>query len=166
HFTPELLARLQALGIGWATVTLDVGPGTFRPVNAADVRAHIMHEERYEISQATAAAIARTRASGGRVIAVGTTTLRAMEDAAAGAADGSVQATSRRTSLFIHPPYRVTTADALITNFHLPRSTLLMLVSTFGGTERIRAAYEDAIRLRYRFYSFGDAMYVERAEDV
>ncbi|MDQ6767745.1 MAG: tRNA preQ1(34) S-adenosylmethionine ribosyltransferase-isomerase QueA [Candidatus Eremiobacteraeota bacterium] len=162
HFTPELLAQLQALGIGWATVTLDVGPGTFRPVSTADVRAHVMHEERYEISQATADAIARTRASGGRVIAVGTTTLRAMEDSASSAADGSVQATNRSTSLFIHPPYRVTTADTLMTNFHLPRSTLLMLVSAFGGTERIRAAYEDAVRLRYRFYSFGDAMFVER----
>ena len=164
HFTTELMAVLRAQGVAWHTITLDVGAGTFRPVVAADIREHLMHEERYEIPEATAEAIGRTRRSGGRVIAVGTTALRALEDAARLSADGSINAGSRWTSLFIHPPNRVTTVDALITNFHLPRSTLLMLVCAFAGTRRVLDAYAQAVRERYRFYSFGDAMFVERAD--
>ena len=163
HFTKELIETLRAQGVGWHTITLDVGAGTFRPVTAADIREHLMHEERYEISAPTAEAIAQTRRDGGRVIAVGTTTLRSLEDAARVSDDGSIHAGSRWTSLFIHPPYRVTTADVLITNFHLPRSTLLMLVCAFAGTKAVLDAYAEAIHKRYRFYSFGDAMFVERA---
>jgi len=162
HFTPELLERLRASGIGWTTITLDVGAGTFRPVSVPDIRRHIMHEERYEISEAAAHAIAQAKQSGGRVIAIGTTTLRALEDSARVSPDGSVQAGSRWTSLFIHPPDAVTTVDSMITNFHLPRSTLLMLVCAFAGTERILSAYAEAARMGYRFYSFGDAMFLER----
>ncbi|HEV2879174.1 MAG TPA: tRNA preQ1(34) S-adenosylmethionine ribosyltransferase-isomerase QueA, partial [Candidatus Eremiobacteraceae bacterium] len=163
HFTQELLTRLRESGVDWTTITLDVGAGTFRPVNVPDVRNHIMHEERYEMSDATAQAIARTRLSGGRVIAVGTTTLRALEDAARTAPDGAVHAGDRWTSLFIHPPDGITTVDAMITNFHLPRSTLLMLVCAFAGTQSTLAAYEEAARMGYRFYSFGDAMFLERS---
>lgn len=163
HFTPALIERLRAGGIGWTTITLDVGAGTFRPVSVPDIRRHVMHEERYEISEAAAQAIRQTKQNGGRVIAVGTTTLRALEDSARHSADGSVQAGSRWTSLFIHPPDTVTTADAIITNFHLPRSTLLMLVCAFAGTERVLSAYAQAARMGYRFYSFGDAMFLERS---
>lgn len=163
HFTEEMLAALRVAGIGWATITLDVGAGTFRPVNVPDVRSHLMHEERYEITGETARAISRARTEGGRVIAVGTTTLRAMEDAARNSPDGSVRAASRWTSLFIHPPDTMTTADALITNFHLPRSTLLMLVCAFAGTNQVLQAYEEAARMQYRFYSFGDAMFLENS---
>ena len=162
HFTPELLERLRASGIDWTTITLDVGAGTFRPVSVPDIRRHVMHAERYEISEAAANAISQAKQSSGRVIAVGTTTLRALEDSARVSLDGSIQAGSRWTSLFIHPPDRVTTVDAMITNFHLPRSTLLMLVCAFAGTERILSAYADAAHLGYRFYSFGDAMFLER----
>jgi S-adenosylmethionine:tRNA ribosyltransferase-isomerase len=162
HFTTELIEAIRARGVGWQTITLDVGAGTFRPVVAADIREHVMHEERYEIPAATAEAIGLTRRDGGRVIAVGTTTLRALEDASRTSPDGAIHAGGRWTSLFIHPPDRVTTADALITNFHLPRSTLLMLVCAFAGTQRVLAAYAGAVEQRYRFYSFGDAMFVER----
>jgi len=162
HFTPELLERMRVAGIGWTTITLDVGAGTFRPVSVPDIRRHVMHKERYEISQAAANAIAQAKQNGGRVIAVGTTTLRALEDSARVSPDGSVQAGSRWTSLFIHPPDTVTTVDGMITNFHLPRSTLLMLVCAFAGTDRILSAYADAARMGYRFYSFGDAMFLER----
>ena len=162
HFTPELLERMRVSGIGWTTITLDVGAGTFRPVSVPDIRRHIMHKERYEISQAAANAIAQAKQNGGRVIAVGTTTLRALEDSARASPDGSVQSGSRWTSLFIHPPDTVTTVDGMITNFHLPRSTLLMLVCAFAGTDHILSAYADAARMGYRFYSFGDAMFLER----
>ena len=161
HFTAELINRLRASGIRWTTITLDVGAGTFRPVNVPDVRRHVMHAERYEISEAAAQAIAHAKQSGGRVIAVGTTTLRALEDSARTSSDGSVRAGSRWTSLFIHPPDTVTTADAMITNFHLPRSTLLMLVCAFAGTQRILSVYAEAALMGYRFYSFGDAMFLE-----
>ncbi|MBV8204713.1 MAG: tRNA preQ1(34) S-adenosylmethionine ribosyltransferase-isomerase QueA [Candidatus Eremiobacteraeota bacterium] len=164
HFTSELIEALRAQGVAWHTITLDVGAGTFRPVAAVDIREHHMHEERYDIPDATAQAIGQTRRSGGRVIAVGTTTLRALEDAARQSTDGSIDAGSRWTSLFIHPPMQITTADALITNFHLPRSTLLMLVCAFAGTRRVLDAYREAVDQQYRFYSFGDAMLVERAE--
>lgn len=163
HFTAELIEKLRGSGIGWATITLDVGAGTFRPVATADVRQHVMHEERYEIGQETVEAIRRTRTAGGRVIAVGTTTLRALEDMTHSSADGELHAGSRWTSLFLHPPDKIQSVDALITNFHLPRSTLLMLVCAFAGTQRVLEAYEEAAQMGYRFYSFGDAMFLERA---
>ena len=160
HFTPELIAALIARGADWATLTLDVGAGTFRPVKTADIREHPMHAERYTISEQTAAAIARAKAAGGRVIAVGTTSVRSLEDAALRTADGRVAAGSRWTELFIYPGFEFRIVDAVITNFHLPRSTLLMLVCAFAGTERTLRAYADAVREGYRFYSFGDAMFI------
>ncbi|MBC5823966.1 MAG: tRNA preQ1(34) S-adenosylmethionine ribosyltransferase-isomerase QueA [Candidatus Eremiobacteraeota bacterium] len=156
HFTDELVRKLRAGGICWTTITLHIGAGTFRPVKSEDVRAHTMHAERYEIEAAAATAIRDARGRGGRIVAVGTTSLRALEDSGG-------EPASRATALFIHPPQRCRIADAVITNFHLPRSTLLMLICAFGGTERVLAAYEEAMRLRYRFYSFGDAMLVERS---
>ncbi len=162
HFTQDLIEQIKAHGCAWTTITLDIGAGTFRPVNVDDVRQHVMHPEHYEISQETAQAIAQTRERGGRVIAIGTTTLRALEDSARQSGKRSVAAGARWTSLFIHPPDTVTTVDALITNFHLPRSTLLMLVCAFAGTQRVLQAYREATELRYRFYSFGDAMFVDR----
>jgi len=161
HFTPELLDRLRTRGVHWATVTLHVGAGTFRPVKGPDIRRHRMHPEMYHISEAAAAAIARARLEGGRVIAVGTTALRTLE-AEASAHDGEVREGSSWTSIFIHPPYVFRAVDVLITNFHLPRSTLLMLVCAFAGRERIFAAYQEAIRAGYRFYSFGDAMLIQK----
>jgi S-adenosylmethionine:tRNA ribosyltransferase-isomerase len=162
HFTERLISELQERGVGWATITLDVGAGTFRPVKAADVRQHYMHAERYTIGEQVAQSIAEARASSKHVIAVGTTTLRALEDARRSSPDGQVHATQRWTSLFLHPPATVESADALITNFHLPRSTLLMLVCAFAGTPNVLAAYREAVQLSYRFYSFGDAMFLER----
>lgn len=160
HFTDSLLVSLRSAGIAWTTLTLDVGAGTFAPVTADDIREHVMHRERYEIPAATAQAINAARAQGRRIVAVGTTSLRAME--AAVADDGQVEDGVRTTDLFVYPPYQFRVVDALITNFHLPRSTLLMLVSAFGGRERILAAYGAAVAERYRFFSFGDAMFVER----
>ena len=159
HFTEELLNDLRCAGIEWAPLTLDVGAGTFAPVAADDVRAHNMHRERYEIPVSTARAINVARAQGRRIVAVGTTSLRAMESAVA--ENGEVADGVRTTDLFIYPPYRFRVVDALITNFHLPRSTLLMLVCAFAGRERTLAAYGAAVAERYRFYSFGDAMFVE-----
>jgi S-adenosylmethionine:tRNA ribosyltransferase-isomerase len=161
HFTPELIAAVRAQGVAWNTITLDVGAGTFRPVKTADIREHHMHAERFEIGAETVAAIGRCRAQGGRVIAVGTTALRALEASAAKA--GHVSAGADQTSIFIYPPYSFRVVDALITNFHLPRSTLLMLVAAFAGRERILSAYEEAVIRGYRFYSFGDAMLLHRA---
>jgi S-adenosylmethionine:tRNA ribosyltransferase-isomerase len=166
HFTEALLARLREEHIDWTTITLHVGAGTFRPVKESDVRNHLMHAEHYEISEKTAAAIARTKSNGNRIIAIGTTTLRALEDSARQSPSARVEAASRWTSLFVHPPDTIRTADALITNFHLPRSTLLMLACTFAGTQRILAAYREAAMLRYRFYSFGDAMFLEPAQQT
>jgi S-adenosylmethionine:tRNA ribosyltransferase-isomerase len=160
HFTDELLQSLRAAQIEWTTLTLDVGAGTFAPVAVDDIRAHVMHRERYSIPPESAAAINAAREQGRRVVAVGTTSLRAME--AAAAENGEVAAGERTTDLFIHPPDRVRVVDALITNFHLPRSTLLMLVCSFAGRARTFAAYEAAVAERYRFFSFGDAMFVER----
>jgi S-adenosylmethionine:tRNA ribosyltransferase-isomerase len=160
HFTQSLLAALRSAGIEWTTLTLDVGAGTFAPVTARDIRDHAMHRERFEIPTSTARDINAARAQGRRIVAVGTTSLRAMEAAAGD--DGQVAEGARTTDLFIHPPYRFRVVDALITNFHLPRSTLLMLVSAFGGRDRILGAYATAVAERYRFYSFGDAMLVER----
>ena len=164
HFTEALLARLQAHGVHCATLTLHVGAGTFQPVRVERIAEHRMHSERYRIDAACAAAVNTARAEGRPVIAVGTTSLRALEAAAAAAtADGTVRAGSSETSIFITPGFRFRAADKLITNFHLPKSTLLMLVSAFAGTERIRAAYAHAIAQRYRFFSYGDAMLLERA---
>ena len=156
HFTAELLREIEGAGIGIARVTLHVGIGTFKPVTAERIADHRMDRERYEISEEAAALIHRTRESGARVVAVGTTVVRTLESAAL--AGGEVRAGGGATELFITPGFRFQVVDALLTNFHLPRSTLLMLVSAFAGRERILAAYAEAIREGYRFYSYGDAM--------
>ena len=142
-----------------ASVTLHVGAGTFQPVRGEDLSAHVMHSEWFEVPEATVAAIAAARARGGRVLAVGTTTLRALESAALG---GSLAAGARETAIFITPGFTFRVADLLLTNFHLPKSTLLMLVSAFAGHERMRAIYAHAIATRYRFFSYGDAMLLRR----
>lgn len=164
HFTPALLDALGAGGVRTATVTLHVGLDTFRPVTEVDPAHHPMHAEWYTAPPETAAAIARARRAGGRVVAVGTTSVRVLESVAA-QAGGWEAATARGvegwTRLFIRPGYAFRAVDALITNFHLPRSTLLMLVSAFAGRERILAAYAEAVRARYRFFSFGDACFIE-----
>jgi S-adenosylmethionine:tRNA ribosyltransferase-isomerase len=156
HFTPELLARLEERGVRRAALTLHVGIGTFRPVETDDPEEHEMHEERYVVPDGVAAAVNETRARGGRVWAVGTTTVRTLE--AAADEHGRVRAGSGATDLFIRPPYRFRVVDRLITNFHLPRSTLLMLVAAFGGYGRVMEAYRTAVAEGYRFYSYGDAM--------
>jgi S-adenosylmethionine:tRNA ribosyltransferase-isomerase len=155
HFTPELLAELDARGISRHFVTLHVGPGTFLPVKTDDTDSHVMHSEWGEISAKTAAALIETRAGGGRIVAVGTTSLRVLESAAQD--DGTLPAWSGETSIFITPGYRFKAIDALMTNFHLPRSTLFMLVAAFSGLGTMRAAYGHAIHSGYRFYSYGDA---------
>lgn len=157
HFTEALLERLARRGVERTTVTLHVGPGTFLPVRGEDLSAHRMHEERYDVPPAAAAAFARCRAAGKRVVAVGTTAVRTLESAWA---DGALRTGAGRTSLFIRPPYRFRAVDALVTNLHLPRSTLLMLVCAFAGRGRILGAYREAVRRRYRFFSYGDAMVV------
>jgi S-adenosylmethionine:tRNA ribosyltransferase-isomerase len=158
HFTSELLGLLQARGVEVARLDLEVGPGTFKPVEVADPSDHPMHPEWYEISEETGERIRRLRARGGRLWAVGTTVVRALESAARD--DGTVQPGRTETRLLITPGYRFQVVDRLLTNFHLPRSTLLMLVAAFGGYERIIAAYHHAVRARYRFYSYGDAMVI------
>ena len=160
HFTPALLAALDRRGVQRVSITLHVGAGTFLPIRVEDVAAHRMHAERGEITQATAAAINATRAAGGQVVAVGTTSLRLLESAAA--PDGTVTPFAGETELFILPGHRFRTVDRLMTNFHLPRSTLFMLVCAFAGVGRIRAAYAHAIATGYRFYSYGDACLLER----
>jgi S-adenosylmethionine:tRNA ribosyltransferase-isomerase len=155
HFTPELLARLAGAGISRHHVTLHVGAGTFLPVKAARLADHRMHAEWGEITAATAAALNQVRSGGGRIVAVGTTSLRLLESAAT--PDGQIHPFSGETDIFITPGYRFRAVDVLMTNFHLPRSTLLMLVSAFAGIDTMRAAYADAIAGGYRFYSFGDA---------
>ena len=155
HFTPELLAALDAKGVERASITLHVGAGTFLPVKADDTAEHVMHAEWREISSSAAAAINRAKAEGRRVIAIGTTALRSLESAAN--EDGSVRAETGDTSIFITPGYRFRLVDGLWTNFHLPRSTLFMLVSAFAGLERMQAVYAHAIAQKYRFYSYGDA---------
>jgi S-adenosylmethionine:tRNA ribosyltransferase-isomerase len=155
HFTPPLIAALEAAGIARLTVTLHVGAGTFLPVKVADTRDHRMHSEMGFIDAAAAARINAVRASGGRIIAVGTTSLRLLESAAD--ASGRVQPFAGETALFITPGYRFRAVDLLLTNFHLPRSTLFMLVAAFAGLERMKAAYAHAIAERYRFFSYGDA---------
>jgi S-adenosylmethionine:tRNA ribosyltransferase-isomerase len=158
HFTSELLAALEAKGVRSARLVLHVGIGTFRPVEAEDPAEHVLHAESYEVPDAAAATIAEVRAHGGRVWAVGTTVTRTLETVAA--ADGVVRAGAGETSLFIRPGFRFRAVDHLLTNFHLPRSSLLMLVSAFGGHDRIMAAYREAVARAYRFYSYGDAMLV------
>jgi len=156
HFTPALLAALAEQGIRRATLTLHVGPGTFLPIRGGSLDGHRMEGERYCIPSETAAAIADTRRAGGRVVAVGTTTVRALEAAATD--EGDVRAGEGEATLFIRPGHRFRVPDALMTNFHLPRSPLLALIAAFAGWERVRAAYDDAVARGYRFYSFGDAM--------
>ena len=156
HFSPALVGALEAAGCSLASVTLHVGTGTFAPLRAERLEDHAMHEERWEVPEPTAAAIAAARAEGRPVVAVGTTVLRTLESAF----DGEVRAGSGRTRLFVHPPYRVRAADALFTNFHLPRSTLLALVMAVAGVEPVRAAYRTAVEQGYRFFSYGDAMLV------
>jgi S-adenosylmethionine:tRNA ribosyltransferase-isomerase len=160
HFDAPLLERLRARGVGIAYVTLHVGAGTFQPVRVQDLAQHHMHIERYVLPQATADAVAATRQRGGRIVAVGTTTLRTLESVVN--ADGSLKVGAGETALFVSPGYEFRVADLLITNFHLPKSTLLMLVSAFGGMDNIRAAYAHAINSGYRFFSYGDAMLIHR----
>ena len=164
HFTTEMLAALPALGVETTAVTLHVGAGTFQPVRTKDILQHRMHLERFEVSAAAAAAVAACRQRGGRVVAVGTTVVRTLESAAG--EDGGVLAGRGETGLFITPGYRFAVVDALLTNFHLPRSTLLMLVCAFGGYDRVMAAYAAAVAEGYRFFSYGDAMFLERDCDV
>ncbi len=158
HFDEALLAALDARGIGRTTLTHHVGYGTFKPVRVDDVEAHVMDAESYEVPAAAADAVGSTRRAGGRVVAVGTTTTRALETAADGT--GGVRAGRGRTDLFIHPGYRFRVMDALITNFHLPRSSLLMLVAAFAGRDLVLAAYREAVARGFRFYSYGDAMLI------
>lgn len=160
HFTTEILDEVARRGVGIARLTLHVGIGTFRPVTAEKLSDHRMDAESLTVPEATAKAVARTRARGGRVVAVGTTSVRALESAAGD--DGVVAAGNMSTTLFITPGYRFKVVDALLTNFHLPESTLLVLVSAFAGRELVRKAYEEAIREKYLFFSFGDCMVVER----
>jgi S-adenosylmethionine:tRNA ribosyltransferase-isomerase len=159
HFDAPLIERLRARGVELAFLTLHVGAGTFQPVRTRDIAAHRMHAERYEIPAATVAAVQRARAQSRRVVAVGTTSLRALESGARG---GELAAGGGETDLFITPGYRFRVVDRLLTNFHLPKSTLLMLVAAFAGIEPVRAAYRHAIAARYRFFSYGDAMLVDR----
>lgn len=158
HFSEELLREIEAAGVETARVTLHVGIGTFKPVSAERIEEHRMEHERYEVSEEAAEAIRRAR----RVVAVGTTVVRTLESAAL-AGGGEVRPGAGSTGLFITPGFRFQVVDALLTNFHLPRSTLVMLVSAFAGRERVLAAYEEAVREGYRFYSYGDAMFAERA---
>ena len=158
HFTKELLRQIGEMGVGIGYVTLHVGLGTFRPVKEDTIEDHEMHSEFCTIPQETADLINRTKAGGGRVICVGTTSCRTLESWAA--ADGRMEARSGWTSIYIYPGYRFKVLDALITNFHLPESTLIMLVSALAGREHVLAAYEEAVREKYRFFSFGDAMFI------
>lgn len=160
HFDQNLLEKCQQMGVNLAYVTLHVGAGTFQPVRTENLSEHQMHSEWYEIPAATVAAVSAARTAGGRVIAVGTTSMRALESASR---EGQLQAESRDTQIFITPGYQFKTVDALITNFHLPKSTLMMLVSAFAGYECIKAAYQHAIQQQYRFFSYGDAMFLRRA---
>ena len=158
HFTPELLEKIAAKGVGIGYVTLHVGLGTFRPVKEDTIEGHEMHSEFCTIPQETADLINRTKAHGGRVVCVGTTSCRTVESWAA--EDGHMEAKAGWTNIFIYPGYRFKVLDALVTNFHLPESTLIMLVSALAGREQTLAAYEEAVREKYRFFSFGDAMFI------
>ena len=162
HFTPSLLERLQAMGVTLQFVTLHVGAGTFLPVKTENLSEHRMHAEYGEVDAATADALNAAKAAGGRIVCVGTTSLRLLESAAG--EDGVIRPFAAETSIFITPGYRFRAADGLMTNFHLPRSTLFMLVSAFGGAQAMRAAYAHAIARGYRFYSYGDASLLWRAD--
>lgn len=164
HFDAAMFERLHERGVNTAHLTLHVGAGTFQPVRTEDIAAHRMHSERYSVPQQTADAVATARASGSRVIAVGTTSLRTLESASD--ETGTIRAGPGDTRLFITPGYRFRVVDMLLTNFHLPRSTLLMLVSAFAGLDSIRRAYAAAVTGRYRFFSYGDAMLIDRAADA
>lgn len=157
HFTPDLLDRIKAKGVEEVFVTLHVGLGTFRPVSEEEIEDHQMHKEFYSVSQEAADAINRARKSGKRIIAVGTTSVRTLESATV---DGVLQAGSGSTEIYIYPGYTYKMVDALITNFHLPQSTLLMLISALAGREHCLAAYKEAVKEKYRFFSFGDAMFI------
>lgn len=159
HFTKELLEEVKEKGVNIAQVTLHVGLGTFRPVKVDDVREHEMHTEWYRVTQETADLINQTKENGGRIIAVGTTSVRTLETVAD--EDGHMKAQEGDTSIFIYPGYKWKVVDGLITNFHLPESTLIMLVSSLAGREHVLAAYKEAVKERYRFFSFGDAMYID-----
>lgn len=159
HFTKELLQKIADKGVDIAYVTLHVGLGTFRPVKADNILEHHMHAEYYQVTEEAAEKINRAKASGGRVICVGTTSCRTVESAAGD--DGTLKAGCGNTEIFIYPGYRFKVLDCLITNFHLPESTLVMLVSALAGREHVLHAYEEAIRLKYRFFSFGDAMFIK-----
>ena len=158
HFTNELLDKIKAKGVETAYLTLHVGLGTFRPVSVENVEEHLMHSEYYEVTEEAAEKINNTRKNGGRIIAVGTTSVRTLETVADG--NGMLKAASGDTSIFIYPGYKFKAVDALITNFHLPESTLLMLVSALAGKENVFSAYETAVKEKYRFFSFGDAMFI------
>ncbi|MDO5553092.1 MAG: tRNA preQ1(34) S-adenosylmethionine ribosyltransferase-isomerase QueA [Planctomycetia bacterium] len=170
HFTDELLAELTNRGIEVARVTLHVGAGTFKPITSENLDEHVMHTEWSCVSEDVVQAVQACHRRGGRVVAVGTTTVRSLESAANQLADGRIDSTGRNdsvlapfagvTNLFIRPPYKFKTTDVVITNFHLPKSTLIILVRTFGGDDLMRRAYEEAVRQRYRFYSYGDAMII------
>lgn len=158
HFTPELIERVKKMGVEFAAVDLTVGPGTFQPVRMKEIENHIMHSEAYDLPAAAAGVINRVRCAGGRIVAVGTTSARVLETMAKD--DGTVRVGGGATDLFIYPGYCFKTVDVLVTNFHLPRSTLLMLVCAFAGRELIMKAYASAVEKGYRFYSFGDAMLI------
>jgi S-adenosylmethionine:tRNA ribosyltransferase-isomerase len=158
HFTSELLEEIGAQGVEIAPLTLHVGLGTFMPIRVENVEEHRMHRERFSISPATADAVNSRKNSGGRVIALGTTVCRTLEHAASD--DGTVTAGEGETGIFIYPGYRFRTVDALVTNFHLPQSTLLMLASAFAGKELLFRAYQEAVARRFRFFSYGDAMFI------
>lgn len=164
HFSEALLAALRAKGVNTTAVTLHVGAGTFQPVRTDDIREHRMHAEYIDVSRAACDAVAKARAAGGRVIAVGTTAVRSLESAAL--ATGSLRPFAGDTDIFIYPGFEFKVVDAMITNFHLPESTLLMLVSAFAGREAILNAYESAVAQRYRFFSYGDAMFITRNPNV
>ncbi|MEN6412607.1 MAG: tRNA preQ1(34) S-adenosylmethionine ribosyltransferase-isomerase QueA [Veillonellales bacterium] len=158
HFTRELMTRIKNQGVNLAFLTLHVGLGTFRPVNVDDITQHVMHREYFSISADTASLINETKHQGGSIIAVGTTAIRTLETVANQA--GLVEAKSGWTDIFIYPGYQFKCIDAIVTNFHLPKSTLLMLISAFAGREKVLAAYHEAVRQQYRFFSFGDAMFI------
>ena len=159
HFTKELLEEIKAMGVNLAFVTLHVGLGTFRPVNVDNIEDHVMHKEFYHIEKEAADIINNTKKNGGRVIAVGTTSIRTLESAAK--EDGIIEPIADETGIFIYPGYKFKIVDAIVTNFHLPKSTLIMLISAFAGREYVLSAYEEAVREKYRFFSFGDAMFIE-----
>lgn len=163
HFDEAMLANIEATGVNIAYVTLHVGAGTFQPVKVDEISAHKMHSERYHIPEATLALIAQTKQKGGRVLAVGTTALRALESAAQ---TGALKAGSAETNIFITPGYQFLVVDRLLTNFHLPKSTLMMLVSAFAGHAHIMHAYQHAVQQQYRFFSYGDAMLIERGSAI